>query len=282
MRTWQSSAEKLQLLRLLTAAGSWILPLTSPLRLSHSFVFQHGTVEWQLVLEKVVSGFVLTRAVRWIGSIAFPCSRETICRQLFLYNMHEWEAFYSNVWAVNWNSNLDCGSRGLKLEASLIFQKGASLRKASSALLWGKRLTFFTCGTALFPLSDLLETIRVRFVLLRLLIRRDIIARGEVGIDLGQKYFLSDSFKSRQKRENVPEVYFMINNIIFSSTLQQNIKLKVLAKGICIRPFGRQVCLCRWPHQLHLVSHFMSQNKALQINLQTHWSEPRHHSETCM
>lgn len=62
-----------------------------------------------------------------------------------------------------------------------------------------KTLTIFICGTALFPLSDLLETIRVRFILLRLIIRRDIIARGEVGIDLGQKQFLSDSFKSRQK-----------------------------------------------------------------------------------
>lgn len=95
--------------------------------------------------------------------------------------------------------------------------------------------------------------------------------------------FLAILSKVDKKGENVPEVYFMINNIIFSSILQRNIKLKVSQQKVFVQSrLGWQVFLCRWPHQLHLVSHFMSQNEALQINLQTHWSELRHHLETCM
>lgn len=156
----------------------------------------------------MVSGFVLTQAVSRVRVRAFACSRETSCRQPFCATSYERESFGSSSRAGNQISSLDCGSRGLKLGASLIVQKYASLRNASSELLWGKALTIVICGSALSPLSDLLETIRVRLILLRLIIRRDIIARREVGIDLGQKYFLSDSFKSRQKKEgNVPGLF---------------------------------------------------------------------------
>lgn len=68
-------------------------------------------------------------------------------------------------------------------------------------LLWGNWLTIFICWIILNPVPGLLETIWLRFILLRLrlIIRRDIITRGVVGFDLGQQYFLSDSFKSGKK-----------------------------------------------------------------------------------
>lgn len=73
--------------------------------------------------------------------------------------------------------------------------------KVTSMLLWGNWLTIFICWIIFNPVPDLLETIWLRFILLRLclIIRRDIITRGVVGFDLGQQYFLSDSFKSGKK-----------------------------------------------------------------------------------
>lgn len=137
-------------------------------------------------------------------------------------------------------------------------KKYASLRNASSELLWGITLTVFVCGRALFPLSDLLETIRVRFIPLRLIIRRDIIARREVGIDLGQKYFLSDSFKSRQKRGKC--AWFISWSITLPSAQYCSKTKKVYN---CVELSGRQLYLC----------HFVSQNEAFQITLQTYLSE---------
>lgn len=59
--------------------------------------------------------------------------------------------------------------------------------------------------------------------------------------------FLAILSKVDKKRE-MRLVYFMINNIIFSSILQQKQK-GVSAKGNFVDLFRMQLCLCLWPHQ---------------------------------